>query len=217
MIKKLLGKHHHAILAVDVIICTILNDQLHVYLTPVTKKADLFAFPGGLVKYQESLEDALKRHLEEAQITTNCYFEQLYTFGDPKRDPTGHIVSTAYLALVPPNGVTSEKGGWYPLNDLPAFAYDHSDMLRYAKQRLAWKLEYTNVAYSLLPPTFTLSALQTVYESILGVQLDKRNFRKKLLQADILKNTGKKTSGAANRPAELYCFRQKKFAFADML
>lgn len=215
MIKKLLGKHQHAIVAIDVLIFTILEGKLHVLITP--KGKDLFAFPGGLVKYQESLEEALKRHLQEVHISAELYFEQLYTFGDPKRDPSGHIVSTAYIALVPASEISTDKGIWHPVSKMPAFAYDHKAMLQYAKKRLAWKLEYTSVAYSLLPKTFTLSSLQEIYETILERSLDKRNFRKKILQTDILKNTGKKTTGDANRPAELYCFKQRKFSFVEMI
>ena len=225
MIKNLLRKFTNPILATDVIIFSIIQGELCVLLTESKKKEfhGMMSFPGGLVKYKEELETAAERHLKEKTGNSNIYLEQLYTFSDPTRDPGGHIVSTAYFALLPENKVKLEKGkdlkslGWYPVSKLPKLAYDHKKMIDYAKQRLAWKLEYSNVVYSLLPEIFTLSELQDIYEIILHKEFDKRNFRKKLMSLGILKKLGKKREGDANRPAELFSFKAKKFEIVTMI
>src|SRR5262249_43299949 len=141
--------------------------------------------------------------------------EQLYTFGDPRRDPRGRVVTVAYYALIPAGhaikaGSDASAAGWQDAYDLPKLAFDHRAIVEYAIERLRNKLEYTTVGFKLLPEQFTLSELQAVYEAILGRKLDKRNFRKKLDLLGVLKplsswrQTGRK-------PARLYSFSAKKF------
>lgn len=206
--------------AVDAGIFTVREGRLHVLLiqmrkTPFTGR---WAMPGGLLDDKETSERAARRILSIQTGVTDVFLEQLATFDEPGRDPFGRVVSIAYFALVPHDGVrlrTSEKYAdvrWWPVDALPKLAYDHEAMLEYAVGRVRAKLQYANVAWSLLSETFTLSALQATYEAILGRVLDKRNFRKKILALDLLADTGKTDRGGAHRPAALYRFRSKKKA-----
>src|SRR5262249_29414448 len=141
-----------------------------------------WAFPGGLVRVGEMLDDAARRELNESAGLRYTYLEQLFTFGDPSRDPRAHVVSVAYMALIPDPqqvGVPSHKyeaGTWYDVTHLPQLAYDHSLMASYAVKRLKSKLEYTNIAYSLLPREFTFAEFEDLYSLLLGRPLDRRNF-----------------------------------------
>jgi D-serine deaminase-like pyridoxal phosphate-dependent protein/ADP-ribose pyrophosphatase YjhB (NUDIX family) len=143
------------------------------------------AFPGGRVRVSESLDEAAARWLARGLPGEAAHLEQLYTFGEPGRDPAARVVSVAYLALLPR---AAEVPGiaWWPADRLPPLAYDHDVVARVALARLRAKLGYTNIAYSLLPEAFTLAELQHLYEAVLGRTLDRRNFRKRLLGADLL-------------------------------
>jgi 8-oxo-dGTP diphosphatase len=149
---------------------------------------------------------------------TDVFLEQLYTFGDPNRDPRTRVISVAYYALVasdrlePRAGTDATDVRWWSMSSLPAeLAFDHRDVLSYALTRLRYKIEYTAVAFELLPEEFTLAELQTAYEIILGEELDKANFRKKLARTDVVEATGlyRETGG---RPAELYRYREDAVA-----
>ena len=206
-------------MTVDVIIFTLGEDALQVLLVK-RKNApfkDMWAIPGGFVHIEESLEDAAMRELEEETGVRDVYLEQLYTFGDPDRDPRGRVVTVAYFALVPAHAVQPHAGHdaaearWWPYSNLPSLAFDHAEILAYALQRLQYKLEYSAVGFELLPPDFTLSELQAAYEIILGEELDKRNFRRKILNADVIEETGEYQTGEG-RPAKLYRFRDDAVA-----
>lgn len=218
-------KKKYPIVAVDVIIFTIENQELKVVLIKMKKKPfkGMWAFPGGRVDTKESLNNAAKRELYEKAGVRDVYLEQLYTFGDVKRDPLGRIVSVAYYALVNNKKIrlktTSKYAGidWFSVKHIPRLAYDHKTMLKMVLQRLRWKLEYTNVVYSILPGYFTLKELQRVYEIILDKKLDKRNFRKKVLMLGLLDKTRIFEKRTAHRPAALYEFRKRKPMFVEIL
>ncbi len=219
-VKKIYQDIH---LAVDVVIFTIKNGKLHTLLIQMKKQPyhGWWAFPGGLIKKTETLDQATKRELKEKTGVANVYLEQLYTFSNVKRDPRGRVVSCAYFALIPlePKNLhtTSKYLGvkFWPVSNLPKLAYDHTRIARYALARLRSKLEYSNIAWSLLPREFTLTELQHVYEIVLGRKLDKRNFRKRTEQLDFIFYTGHKRSGGAHRPAKLYKFRSTKFVMIE--
>ena len=204
---------------VDVVIFTLREGDLQVLL--VRRKSPPFqgmwAIPGGFIRIDESLEEAALRELEEETGVRDVYIEQLYTFGDPNRDPRGRVITVAYFALVPADAVHPRAGSdaaearWWSMYNLPPLAFDHDRILAYALQRLRYKLEYTAVGFELLPETFTLSELQAAYEVILGEELDKRNFRRKILGAGILEETGGYRTGEG-RPAKLYRFRDDAVA-----
>jgi 8-oxo-dGTP diphosphatase len=198
---------------VDVVIFTLREDDLQVLLV---KRRDApfagrWAIPGGFVRMHEALEEAARRELEEETGLRDVYMEQLYTFGDPKRDPRGRVITVAYFALVPTPlavqaGSDAADARWWSMYRLPPLAFDHAKILDYALTRLRYKLEYTAVGFQLLPASFTLSELQKAYEIILGIALDKRNFRRKILEAQIIEETGEQRSGEG-RPAMQYRFR----------
>ena len=205
---------------VDVVIFSLVDEDLQVLL--IKRKfapfAGMWAIPGGFVRMAESLEEAATRELEEETGVTNVYMEQLYTFGQPNRDQRTRVITIAYFALVPNDVIQPRPGddtaetGWFSMFDLPELAFDHRDILEYALTRLRYKLEYTAVGFRLLPDIFTLSELQRAYETILGENLDKRNFRRKILASDILEETGKKKRDGEGRPAKLYNYKEDAIA-----
>ncbi len=195
---------------VDIVIFALRDDDLQVLL--VKRKyapfENTWAIPGGFVQGKESLEDAAARELFEETGVRGVHIEQLYTFGTVDRDPRGRMITVAYFALVPKPlavqaGSDATDAQWKSVYDLPQMAFDHADIVKYALQRLRYKLEYTAVGFQLMPPDFTLSELQHAYEIVLGESLDKRNFRRRILQADVIEETGQMHSGDG-RPAKLY-------------
>jgi len=205
---------------VDVVVFSLVDEDLNVLL--VKRKyapyAGVWAIPGGFVRSDESLEEAAERELAEETGVSDVYIEQLYTFGDPDRDPRTRVITVAYFALVPQNAIQhrassdAAETAWFSMSGLPELAFDHSDILDYAVTRLRYKLEYTSVGFQLLPDVFTLTELQRAYEIILGEPLDKRNFRRKILSGEILEETGEKKRDGEGRPAKLYQYRQDAVA-----
>jgi 8-oxo-dGTP diphosphatase len=173
------------------------------------------ALPGALLKAGEDLEEAVQRALRKAMGEHGVrHLEQLATFGDPDRDPRGRVVTVAYLGLLPEPAPTLGEAAWPDADDLPRLAFDHNEIIAVALDRLRGKITYSNVAYGLLPDEFTLSELQAVYESLLGRELDKRNFRKKVLAAEMLREAPGKRRGR-HRPAQLYRFTHPDLELLD--
>lgn len=176
-----------------------------------------WALPGGFVLRDETLEAAVERELSEEAGVGLHFLEQLYTFGDPGRDPRGRVISTAYWGLVRPEAyvprAASDASGaaWFPVDGLPALAFDHARILSVALQRLQAKVRYQPVGFELLPEAFPLSRLQRLYEIILGRPLDKRNFRRKLQAMNFLVETGAVEQGVAHRAARLYRFDRTRY------
>ena len=202
---------------VDIIIYAIREGVLRVLL--VKRKIDPFkgswAIPGGFVAEGESIEEAAKRELKEETGVSDVYLEQLYTFGEPKRDPRGRLISIAYFAILPSErpilaGTDADIAQWFDADNVPPLAFDHKKILAYARERLSNKLEYTTVGFKLLPEKFTLSELQHVYEAVLGKELDKRNFRRKVKLLDVLEPL-KEQKKEITRPAQLFRFSEHRF------
>jgi 8-oxo-dGTP diphosphatase len=193
-------------LNVNIVIFSLCEDSLQVLLTPCT--AEACALPEKIVNPEESLEAAALSAFSHSPHSPEIYLEQLYTYGDPHRIPAQRVVSVVYFALVPIHlrGAELESMRWHRLNQLPNLAYDHAEIIDYALRRLRYKLEYSAVGFELLPDEFTLSELQHTYEIILGETLDKRNFRRRILDAAIIEATSHHRSGDG-RPARLYRYR----------
>ena len=204
---------------VDLVIFALRDWELQVLLIRrgVAPFEGRWALPGGFVRDGESLEDAARRELEEETGVRDVYLEQLFTFGDPGRDPRGRIVTVAYYALLTGEAAPLKAGtdagaaAWTPARKHAPLAFDHDRILKYALERLANKLDYTTVGFQLLPRKFTLSQLQRVYEAVLGRTLDKRNFRRKLAVLDILTPLDEWVQDGPSRPAQLYRLSSKQF------
>ena len=212
-------------LAVDTAIFSVVDGMLKVLLVRIGSGPyeGKWALPGGLVVADESLDTAAERVLSEKAGVDDIYIEQLYTFGSVDRDVRGRSVSIAYFALVnsdrclPATIEYYSDIAWYDTATLPKLAFDHAKVVEVGIERLRNKLGYSNIAYGLLPREFTLTELQTAYEIILGHELDKRNFRKKIQDIDLVKETGKIRKSGQSRPARLYSFTDRKPKIVDVL
>lgn len=205
-------KYPHPAVTTDLVIFTVRDAALNLLLIKRGGEPfkDSWALPGGFVLIDESVDDCAKRELAEEAGLENVYLEQLYTFGAPERDPRERVISVAYYTLTPSEGLELKAGTdataaeWFPIEKLPELAFDHQDIIKLARERLAAKMEYSTIGLQFMPEEFTLSQLQVVYEQAIGKELDKRNFRKWILSLNLIEETGKKFSKGAHRPAMLY-------------
>lgn len=212
-----MNEYKPPILTVDAVIFRLREGRLEVLLIERAREPfrGKWALPGGYNPEGETTGQALRRVVKaKAGIDTGqdlALIEQLYTFDTVARDPRGHAVSVTYMGLgrgvEPEVSHTTENPRFFPVTDLPELAYDHGDIITYALERLNSKASYTNALFALMPDTFTLSQLQSGYEAVLNRSLDKRNFRKKLLQLDMVEPTGESQRVGAHRPAKLYRFK----------
>lgn len=205
--------------AVDILVFTIEEDRLKLLMIEREDKpfAGQLALPGVFVGIDETPDAAVVRGIREETGLKDLYFEQLYTFGEVDRDPRMRIISIAYMALVPLEKLTFKAGERTKdaylvdveelLNGDMEVAFDHKEIIRYARWRLANKVEYTLIAFHLVPEEFTLPNLQRVYEILLGKNLYKANFRKKI--AEYIEETDFQTSGEAHRPSRLYRLKKE--------
>lgn len=218
-----LPEFSHPYVTIDVLIFTIENDELKILLVKRDREPfkGEYALPGGFVRIDESLEDTIGRKLEEETGVKNVYLEQLYTFGEPKRDPRERVITVAYFALIPRqrliirSATDKREARFFSVKKLPQLAFDHRKIVLYGMERLKAKAGYSNIAFGLLPEVFKLSELQKVYEIILDHKLDKRNFRKKMQALGILQSTGEKEMDGAHRPALLYKFKNREIVIID--
>ncbi len=176
-----------------------------------------WALPGGFVDMEEDLPTSALRELEEETSVKDVFIEQLYTFGAPNRDPRGRVISVAYFALVnlaehPVMAADDAAAAdWHSIQELPPLAFDHQEIMQIAIDRLRAKVRYQPIGFELLPERFTLTELQQLYETILGLgQLNKRNFRTRILKMNVLDEVGKQ-EGVAHRPATLYRFNYDRY------
>ena len=212
-------KYPRGALTVDCVVFGLDDDELKVMLiqrgqAPFEGK---WALPGGFVHLEETLEDAARRELEEETGLRKVFLEQLYAFGALDRDPRERIVTVAYYALVKLSGhdvkaaTDARDAGWFGVHDVPSLAFDHADILEMALERLRAKLRTEPIGFELLPKKFALSQLQHLYELVLERELDKRNFRKRVLAMDLLVETDEVQQDVAHRAARLYRFDERKY------
>lgn len=214
--------------AVDVALVTVANGAVKVLLVERNEHPDKgqHALPGGFVRPEESVDEAASRVLRDKAGLEDVFLEQLYTFGAPHRDPRTRVVSVAYYALVHPEKLNGSLGTLATL-DVPwkgeaggpvraregetrlSLAFDHADMLGMVVKRLRGKLDYAGIGFELLPRSFTLRRLQSVYETILGQRVNKDSFRRRMLQSGRVVATGRSEDGVSHRPAALYRFSRK--------
>ena len=206
-------------LTVDAVVFGLDDEDLKVLLVRrgLEPFRDKWALPGGFVRVEESLEDAVRRELQEEAGISQVFLEQLYTFGDVDRDPRERVVTVAYYALVRLSdhrvkaATDARDAAWFAVSEARGLAFDHDRILAVALERLKGKVRYRPIGFELLPPQFTLSQLQRLYETILETRLDKRNFRKKILAMDFLVALDEVEKDVAHRAARLYRFDRKKY------
>lgn len=212
-------KYSRAALTVDCVVFGFDEGELKVLL--IQRALDPFkgkwALPGGFVRVDETLDEAARRELAEEAGLKNVFLEQLYTFGAVDRDPRERVVSVAYYALVklPVHATKAAtdalEAHWFPISAIPKLAFDHAEILSAAHDRLKGKVRYQPIGFELLPPKFTLSQLQHLYQTVLATELDKRNFRKKVLGLDLLVPLDEKHMDGSHRPAQLFRFDAHKY------
>ena len=210
--------------AVDLLVFTIENDRLKIVLIERSEHPfkNALSLPGVFVGMNETLDQAAERGISEEAGLHDIYFEQLYTWGALDRDPRMRIISVSYLSLTHSDriklsaGKRTESAALYDVDELlasdAALAFDHREIIKYGRERIKNKVEYSNIAFELLPEEFTLPKRQKVYEILLGRPLHKANFRRKI--APIIEETEHMTSGDAHRPSKYY--KLKKSASAEL-
>ncbi len=206
-------------LTVDCVIFGLSEDSLKVLLIQRAHDpySGYWAFPGGFVDMDETTEVAARRELAEETGIQEMFMEQLYTFSGVDRDPRERVVSVAHFALVKLSdykvtaGSDANRAEWFAVDQVPKLAFDHDQILQVALARLKGKVRYQPIGFELLPEKFTLGQLQKMYEHILGRELDKRNFRKKILGMELLLPLTEQQKGVSHRAAKLYQFDRAKY------
>lgn len=206
---------------VDAVVFAYVEKELKVLLI---KRAfepflDQWALPGGYMLENESSDYSVMRKLEEETNVKLNYLEQLFTFTNVNRDPRNRVISITYYALINPTNhelstnIHAKEVGWFSVNKLRLLplAFDHKEIIEYAKERLTNKIKYEPIGFELLPKQFSMSDLYDLYVAILGDKLDRRNFIKKINSFGILKKTSHKTEGHVGRRAQLFEFNKEKY------
>jgi 8-oxo-dGTP diphosphatase len=212
-------KYPHPAVTVDCVVFGLDDGNLKVLLIQrdLEPFAGAWALPGGFVKLDESLDEAAQRELVEETGVSELYLEQLYTFGEPDRDPRERVITVAYFAIVNlfdhkvKADTDARSAAWFPVDELPELAFDHHVILDAALARLQAKIRYQPVGFEFLPDKFSLTQVQRLYETILCEELDKRNFRKKILSTGLLVPLNEVEIDVAHRAAQLYRFDAKSY------
>ena len=174
-----------------------------------------WAFPGGFLNMDEDALAGARRELKEETGLENAFIEQFHTFSEPGRDPRGRVITIAHYALVKiqevEGGDDAAQARWFSIDEVPPLAFDHNRILRMAISRLKERIHFEPVGFELLPDVFTMPQLQNLYEAILEVHFDRRNFASKMLKLGILEDTGDRPAGASSRIPVSYRFNKEKY------
>ena len=215
--KKYCYKYPHPAVTTDCVIFGFDGEELKVLLIErgITPYKGHWAFPGGFLNPNETAEEGARRELREETGLDSAHIEQLHTYSTPDRDPRERVITIAYIALVRiqdvRGGDDAADAGWFPVENVPPLAFDHGEILRDALRRLRERIYFYPLGYELLPEKFTLKELQTLYEAVLGVQFDRRNFAKKMQRLDILTQLDETVWPTPKREAKLYKFNLVKY------
>ena len=210
-------KYPHPAVTTDCVIFGFNGERLQVLLIErgIEPFKGRWAFPGGFLKMDETAEEGAKRELKEETGLENAYIQQLHTFSAPNRDPRERVITIAYYALVKIQevkvGDDAASARWFPLDEIPPLAFDHDYILRMATQRLREQIHFQPIGFELLPEKFTIKELQSLYEAILGINFDRRNFAKKMLHLEILTELNETVWPTPKREARLYKFNSDKY------
>lgn len=213
---KAFDQYRNPSLAVDLVVFGYYENSLNVLL--LNRKEEPFknkwTLPGAFLQMQETFQDTCHRILDTKLGMANFYMEQLYSFDDPSRDPRGRVIAVSYYALINPGKFEIVAGNmandvkWFSVEELPKLGFDHRGIFDTALKRVRSKILYDPVGFQLLDDEFTMPELHHLYETILQITIDRRNFRRKILDSGYLVSTGKR-EGSQNRPPDLYKFNKQ--------
>lgn len=206
-------------LSVDCVVFGFQNPDLEVLLIQldVEPERGRWALPGGNIHMDEGLDQAAARVLEELTGVKKIFMEQVAAFGNVSRFPLHRVVTFTYYALINPEhyflkaGTKAQAVQWFRIDDIPDLPFDHNQILETALKRLRKRVRYRPVGFELLPKKFTLTHIQNLYQSILGSELDKRNFRRKILKMNLITKLGERQTGVAHRMPELFSFDKRTY------
>lgn len=210
-------KYPHPAVTTDCVIFGFDGTKLQVLLVErgIEPYKGHWAFPGGFMKMDETAEQGARRELQEETGLSAAYIEQFGAFSDVNRDPRERVITIAYYALV---NISEVKGGddaadarWFPLDQIPPLAFDHDHILRVALCRLKERIHFEPIGFELLPDVFTMPQLQALYEAILGVKFDRRNFARKVLTLGLLDMAQPDQERNGTRTPVLYRFNQQQY------
>ena len=206
-------------LSIDCVIFGFEDQQLKIllYKRAFDPEIDKWALPGGFIMWNEDLDQAATRILQEITGVENIYMEQINAFGAVDRYPLQRVITIGFYALINPGhheiipGISAREARWFNVNDLPGLAFDHHEIFKKGIEKLRLKVRYAPIGFELLPEKFTLTMIQKLYEAVLGIEFDVRNFRKKLLKMELLTKLDEKQNGVAHRAANLYQFDKEMY------
>ena len=210
-------KYPHPAVTTDCVIFGFDGSELQVLLIErgIEPFKGKWAFPGGFLNMDETAGEGALRELKEETGLENAYIEQFNTYSDPGRDPRERVITIAHYALVRiqevKGGDDAAKAQWFPIDEVPQLAFDHDKILRDAMRKLRERIHFEPIGFELLPEKFTMRDLQILYESILGVTFDRRNFAKKMMHYELLNQLDETVRPTAKRDALLYSFNKENY------
>ena len=215
--KKYCYKYPHPAVTTDCVIFGFDDRELQVLLIErgIEPFKGKWAFPGGFLNMDETAGEGAMRELKEETGLENAYIEQFNTYSEPGRDPRERVITIAHYALVRiqevKGGDDAAKAQWFPIDEVPQLAFDHDKILRDAMRKLRERIHFEPIGFELLPEKFTMRELQILYESILGVKFDRRNFAKKMMHYELLNQLDETVRPTAKRDALLYSFNKDNY------